>query len=183
MKKPGVTIIVVVVVAFLMWSVARVRFAPTSYQDAKAVVTIDTVINHLTVHQFNREGRLIMALQTPLVHHYPDSNNHELFTPHITVAEDNQLPWNIDAKKATVLPSGKQVIFYKNVLIVQKQDAGSRVLKTEEMTYFPKENIAFSPLDVMFSQEGHVVYSHGMKANLAENNIQLLGHVKGQYEP
>jgi lipopolysaccharide export system protein LptC len=145
--------------------------------------SVDAVVKNVTVRQFNIKGELSHYLQTPLIHHIPLNNTHELTTPHIMVTHEDQKPWVIDAKKAVALYGGKQITLINDVLIhqINHETAEETTVKTQELTYFPNEKRATTTKGITFSQPGAVVKSIGMNAYLAENRVQLLSHASGVY--
>ncbi len=164
------------------WYFAR---SPTHIQlDTQTLSTTpDTSITHLTVQQFDANGQLSHSLKTPLMHHIPLNNTHQLTTPFIMITQKNQPAWEIHAKNATAIQGGQQITFNNDVIIHQKKDAHTQAstLKTEEITYFPKTQLATTLKDVTFVQSGNRVQSTGMNAYLAENRVQLLSHTRGTY--
>ena len=147
--------------------------------------TADMMIRNLTVHQFDTNGRLANYLKTPLMHHISANNTHWLKTPHIVIAQENQPAWEIHAEQATALNGGQQITFNKNVVVHQEKDKHTQesTLKTEAITYFPKDKLASTLLDVTYERPGNTVQSTGMKAYLAEKRVLLLSKARGTYEP
>lgn len=147
--------------------------------------TTDMVINNLTVQQFDTDGQLVHYLHTPLMRHIPSNNTHWLTTPHVIVTQKTQPAWEIHAKTATALYGGQQITFNENVIIHQEKDEHTQesTLKTEEITYFPKDKLAKTHSDVTFERPGHHVQATGMNAYLAEKRVQLLSQARGTYEP
>jgi lipopolysaccharide export system protein LptC len=147
--------------------------------------TIDTHVVQLTVRQFNAEGLLTNVLTTPFMHHIPKNNLHLLQTPHIVITQDNQPAWEIDSKEATSFAGGERIVFSTHVIVHQKGDAKVQesTLKTEEVTYFPKEKRATTNLFVTFEQPGNTIQSTGMNAYLDEKRVELLHRARGSYVP
>ena len=119
--------------------------------------TVDTIVNDLTVWQYDVKGELVNYLETPLLHHIPLNNTHWLKTPYITVKPENQALWQIRSQQASATNGGKEITFDKKVIIHQDDPAGSSTFKTEKLTYYPKEKYAFTPLEVTFEQPGRWV--------------------------
>ena len=147
--------------------------------------TTDMTINQLTVHQFDTEGRLVNYLKTPLMRHISANNTHWLKTPHIIISQQNQPAWEIHAQQATALHGGQQITFNKNVVVHQDKDEHTQesTLKTEAITYFPKDKRAKTLLDVTYERTGNIVQATGMEAYLAEKRVKLLSQARGTYEP
>jgi lipopolysaccharide export system protein LptC len=147
--------------------------------------TVDTTITQLTVRQFNETGQLANVLTTPLMEHIPKENIQLLQTPRIVIKQNDQPSWEICSRKARSFDGGKQITFLKKVVVHQKpgQNTQESTLRTEEVTYFPKEKRASTDLFVTFEQPGNIVESTGMNAYLDEKRVELLHGAKGSYAP
>lgn len=146
--------------------------------------TADTIVTNLTIQQFDAQGHLANYLKTPLMHHIPFNNTHWFKTPHIIVVQPEQPAWDIHSQQATSLNGGEQITFNKDVVIHQAKDARNleSTMKTEALTYFPKDKLATTLLDVTYERPGSIVQSKGMKAYLAEKRV-LLSQARSTYVP
>ncbi|CAM2978236.1 LPS export ABC transporter periplasmic protein LptC [Legionella worsleiensis] len=154
--------------------------------DADALATsIDSTVTQLTVRQFNPEGIMINVLTTPLMQHIPKNNIHLLKTPHIIIKQDDQPAWEINSQRAKSYEGGKRIKFIEQVVVHQNPGDKTQesTLKTEEVTYYPKEKKATSNLLVTFEQPGNTIQSTGMNAYLDEKRVELLHQARGSYEP
>lgn len=170
--------------AFSCWYFASSK--PVQRLDEQTLnTTANMIVNHLTVRQFDADGLLVNYLRTPLMQHIPLNNTHWLKTPHIIVAQIDQPTWEIHAQEATALHGSQQITFNKQVVVHQKKDEHTEesTLKTESLTYFPKDKLATTLLDVTYERPGSIVQSTGMKAYLAEKRVKLLSQARGTYEP
>lgn len=147
--------------------------------------TIDTTVTQLTVRQFNSEGMLINLLTTPLMEHIPKDDIHLLKTPHIVIKQDDQPAWEINSIKAKSFDGGTRITFIEQVVVHQNPGDKTQesTLKTEEVTYFPKEKRATTNLFVTFEQPGNIIQSTGMNAYLDEKRVELLHKARGSYVP
>ena len=153
--------------------------------DQTLSTTPDTIIKQLTIQQFDAKGQLSHYLQTPLMRHVPLENTHQLDTPNIIISQPNQPSWEINARQAIALNGGQQITFKNDVTIHQKKDAHREetTLSTEELTYFPKSQLATTEKNILILQAKNSVRSTGMNAWLAENRVQLLSNARGTYAP
>lgn len=147
--------------------------------------TVDTTITQLTVRQFNTEGLLANLLMTPLMQHIPKDDIHLLQTPHIIIKQADQPAWEINSIKAKSFEGGKRITFMEHVVVHQKpgDKTSESTLKTEEVTYYPKEKKATTNLFVTFEQPGNIIQSNGMNAYLDEKRVELLHRARGSYVP
>ncbi len=145
---------------------------------------IDSSLTELTVMQFDTSGKLTHLLNTPLIQHIPQKNVYFIKKPHLILAEANQNPWEIEADKAKAF-ADREILLTSHVVIQQKQARDQKDLKlmTEKITYFPKSKVATTSEPVTIQQAQNQVNAIGMRADLADNKIELLSHVRGHYEP
>jgi lipopolysaccharide export system protein LptC len=175
--------IALMVLAYSGWYFAS--SAPVIKLDKKTLeTTIDTTIQHLTIRQYDAQGELIQSIKTPWVNHIPLHDTHELKQPLIQVTENKTSPWEIHAEYATSVHGGQEITLKKQVII--HQEAGEKTaestLKTESITYYPKEKIAVTKDHVTYEQAGNVMHSKGMKAYLDQKRV-LLSQARGSYVP
>ena len=162
------------------------QIKPNFRLDSDALsTTIDSTVSQLTVRQYNQEGELANVSTSPLMEHIPKDNIHLLQTPHIVIKEKDQAAWEINSLKAKSYDGGERIIFINKVIVHQDADEKNQesTLKTEEITYFPKEKRATTNLFVTFEQPGNTMESTGMNAYLDEKRVELLHGAKGSYAP
>lgn len=147
--------------------------------------TVDTTISQVTVRQFNQQGTLANLLTSPLMEHIQKDNVYLLQNPRIVITQEEQPPWEISSKSAKTFDGTKQITFKGNVIVHQKKGKNSQpsTLKTEEVTYFPKEKKASSDVLVTYEQPGNRIQSMGMNAYLDEKRVELLHQARGSYVP
>lgn len=184
-KQAAWLFIALLSMAFSTWYFASSNPKVAKLDTNSLSTTSDAVVHQLSLVQYGENGQLSHSLKTPLLRHIPLNNTHWLKTPHIIVVQDNQAAWDIHAAEATALYGGQQITFKKNVIIHQDKTAHSQesTLKTEEITYFPKEKKATTLANVTFEQPGSRVQSTGMTAYLAEKRVRLLSQARGTYAP
>lgn len=147
--------------------------------------SIETTVSDLKVRQFNADGALVNLLTTPTMHHIQKGDVYLFQTPHILVNQEEQPPWDIQSNNAKSFEGGKYITFTGNVVVHQKQGSKTQesTLKTEEVTYFPKEKKASTDLLVTYEQPGNIIQSKGMNAYLDEKRVELLHQARGSYVP
>jgi len=147
--------------------------------------TIQTTVSQLTVRQFNTEGSLTNMLTAPIMQHIQKGDIYLFETPHILVNQGDQPPWDIRSKRARSFEGGKRITFMEQVVVHQAQGSKTQesTLKTEEVTYYPKEKKASTDLLVTYEQPGNIIQSTGMNAYLDEKRVELLHQARGSYVP
>ena len=147
--------------------------------------SVDTIISDVTVRQFNQQGTLANIFSSPIMHHVQKDNVYLFKRPHIIVHQKDQPPWDISSHKAKSFEGGNRVTFIGNVIVHQNNGSKTQesILKTEEVTYFPKEKKASSEVLVTYKQSGNIIQSTGMNAYLDERRVELLHKARGSYVP
>ncbi|MCA0403681.1 MAG: LPS export ABC transporter periplasmic protein LptC [Proteobacteria bacterium] len=171
-------------ILFFIWNLSS--NAGLKKLDEKALAeSIDATVKNVSMRRFNERGELVNYLSSPYMHHIPIENTHHFKSPKIVINEPNQSLYKITAKEAQVLNNGEKIIFNKDVVIHQppSEKQQQSTMKTETLTYLPKEKLALTDAVVHFEQPGTTVVSKGMKAYIAEKRIQLLGKARAIYEP
>lgn len=147
--------------------------------------SVAITVSDLKVRQFDAEGKLINLLTSPTMQHIQNGNVYLFAKPHILVHQDEQPPWDIRSHHAKSFEGGKRITFTGNVIVHQKQGSKTQAstMKTEEVTYFPKEKKASTDLLVTYEQPGNIIQSQGMNAYLDEKRVELLHQARGSYVP
>lgn len=166
------------------WYYAHMNQGP-SLSKINLLNDVETTITNLKVRQFNVDGTLASYLTTPMVEHIPKNNLHLLKNPHILIKQEGQSAWEIDSQRAKSFDNGKQITFIEQVVVHQNPDNKNQesTLRTEEVTYYPKEKKATTSLFVTFEQPGNTIQSTGMNAYLDEKRVELLHQARGSYVP
>jgi lipopolysaccharide export system protein LptC len=147
--------------------------------------SVEATVFQLKVRQFDAQGTLTNLLMTPIMNHVQKGDVYFLQQPHILVSQKEQQPWDIRSNNAQSFDGGERILFTGNVIVRQKQDnqLQESILKTEAVTYFPKEKKASTDLLVTYEQPGNIIQSLGMNAYLNEKRVELLHQARGSYVP
>ncbi|WP_058535629.1 LPS export ABC transporter periplasmic protein LptC [Legionella saoudiensis] len=147
--------------------------------------SVDTTISKVKVRQFDEKGALTTLLATPKMRHIQKGDMYFFQKPHILVSQEQQPPWDIRSKHAKSFAGGERIVFIGDVVVHQTQgdNVQASTLKTEEVTYYPKEKKASTDLLVTYEQPGNIIQSQGMNAYLDEKRVELLHQARGSYVP
>lgn len=159
---------------------------PTYKLDENTLLnTPDMIIEQMTLREYDQNGTLANFASSPKILHIQAQNQHQIMSPHIIVHQNNDTPWDIQAKHAISLENGNEITFYEHVRINQRSNAahGESHLETSEITYYPKKKLAITSKKVKFHQPPTTVEAIGLRADLLENRIQLLQAARGTHEP
>ncbi|WP_028388477.1 LPS export ABC transporter periplasmic protein LptC [Legionella fairfieldensis] len=156
----------------------------TKLDDKTLSMSADTIVTNLTVRRFDLAGKVVNYLQSPEMQHIPHNNTHFFKSPQIAVSQGDQPAWEISAAQAQALNGGEEIIFIHDVIIHQSRSNHTQesTLKTEKLSYFPKDKLASTQSAVQLEQPGTIVHSQGMKAYLADKRVQLT-QARATYKP
>ena len=104
--------------------------------EAHLALMPDHTITALFMQQFDTDGILVHALNTPYMVHIPGENKHWLKTPHILVMKNNQAPFTIDAEEMNYIPQTNLAETLSHVTVTQ---AGNTI-QSEGMKAYLAEN-------------------------------------------
>ena len=139
----------------------------------------------LEIKQFTKTGARLYALRSPSVYHLPDEDEYHLNTPYIKVTEEQQPTWTIQSDEALITAKAEEIKFLRHVTMEHDafEDQTAGILKTEAISYFPKQKQAKTPLAITWDQEDKHLEALGMQADLTQNQVELLQNVRARYRP
>lgn len=118
--------------------------------------------------------------------HFTDDDTTELDTPHLTVFQDDEPPWEIDAEQAWVSADGSLVLLSGEVIIERAPgiETPPTTIITSNLRVQPREDYAETDEAVRVESESDWLDAIGMRAWLRPpSRITFLSDVKGSYVP
>ena len=177
--KQQFTLITVIVIALIgVWSVLQ---AP---DEAPPVETephfVDAYIKDFTMVSMNETGQPMYTLNADLMEHYNDTGESEITEPIFNINKDDQA-WVISARRGLIFDDNEYVKLYDDVVMLQKGTATPLKLKTSELRYNTKTQVADTDKEVNITQGSMSIDSNGMEFNNLTGNLELFDGVKGIY--
>jgi len=143
----------------------------------------DFFLHEFSIHQFHPNGSKQRLLQGDYLEHFPDDDSTQIRQAHIKIQTPSQATWIIDAQHAHLGRNGEQVVL-KDEVVMQRltftQLAPLR-LETDLLHLDTVKNRAHTDQAVQLSSPNWHWYAIGMTAELNENKLTLLSHVKGHH--
>lgn len=145
----------------------------------------DAFATQITATQFSDTGQKKYELLSPRLNHYNEHNQTRVNQPQLYIYNKDQEAWLITADYALVIQGDDIIEFIDNVDIsgARTKNRKNTHLTTEEISYFPKKNIAHTDLPVTIVQPGFAVHAIGAEANFNTGEINLLSEIIGSYDP
>ncbi|MGD1983730.1 MAG: LPS export ABC transporter periplasmic protein LptC [Chromatiaceae bacterium] len=118
--------------------------------------------------------------------HFIDDDTTELDTPHLTVFQNDEPPWEIDAERAWVSSDGSLVLLSGEVIIDRAAGARSppTTIVTRDLRVQPDQDYAETDEPVRVETDSDWLTAVGMRAWLRPpSRITFLSDVEGFYVP
>ena len=176
------TLVLLVAAVITGWSAWRQR-APT-VAPAAASARPDYVLHDFELVALNREGKESFLLRAPQLARNPDDKTMSIATPLFLIPDKQGQRWQVRSKTGWVSSDNSEVRL-RGKVEADSPPGASRpsTMKTEQLNVFPDKNKASSAVLVTVTQPGFTMRGTGMRADLAENRIQLLSKVNTRYDP
>lgn len=161
---------------------------PKAEEATAARITPDTVINQPELDIFDENGRKIRQLQGLQLQHFA-TDNHSVIseayaqfqkkTPNLT--GDNF--WQLKGNQAILSNNNSVIELHGNVLLWKNDtEAGKTEFRTERLLVNMSGEIAETDKPVKIHHLSSTAEATGMRANLTDEKITLLSHVKEVHE-
>ncbi|MBS0286212.1 MAG: LPS export ABC transporter periplasmic protein LptC [Proteobacteria bacterium] len=149
---------------------------------------IDQSLKGIYATRFDESGQMIEVLTMKSWQHEQGQKHSQLEAPDLKIYQKNGEHWQICAKSGQSV----QTQVYKKIESLQLSDDVTVIkvgttpnskweLKTQNMHYQPALSLATTTNPVFITGQGTNIQAIGMRANLKEQTINLLGNVKSHY--
>jgi lipopolysaccharide export system protein LptC len=145
----------------------------------------DAFAYNLQVNVMDDNGQPQYIFSSPYLVHYAVGDRVILQKPVMTMYNGAQPPWLLHADHGEAFNGNDMVKLWGNVNMSQAVGTAnpSTLIKTTEITVYPKQRIATTKQYISAVQPNVQMNSVGMKLDLAQKTLDLLSQVQGVYEP
>lgn len=155
----------------------------------------DGFTNKVVYRDIDQEGHLKNQLTSAQLTHFPQEDSAQFKLPQFVLhggegkqkndSFSSKMPWVITAKRAETLKGNKVIKLYGNVSIDKAGDAKDpeKHLRTEELTFYPKENRLETQHPVVLWQPDATIHATGLIADLNKDVVHFLSHTQIIYKP
>ncbi|WP_426416088.1 LPS export ABC transporter periplasmic protein LptC [Aestuariirhabdus sp. LZHN29] len=144
---------------------------------------VDFYMQNAQLTRYNEHGALDHRLNAVEVNHYPHNDTTMISEPRMTLLKaDGER--HISARSGKLLPGSEDLELWDDVVMrVLAQDGSERGrLDTDFITLYSGQELASTNRPVTITTPSGVTRAVGMKANLNQDQVQLLSNVRGTYE-
>ncbi len=130
------------------------------------------------------DGRLLYRVSAASVLQAPDDGSVDLREVVIDYEPGERSPWNLRAAAGKIRPGGKMIELSGNVVAeTRTDDVTAATIRTDYLEFDTATDTATTDRDVTIDYAGGAVRGTGMRAKLADNQLELLSAVTGTYVP
>lgn len=139
------------------------------------------------VQFFSETGTLENRLSANRWAYFPDTQQSQLITPHLTVYKPDGTIWTVDAKRGHLqqptLGTIEKISLYEQVVVVRPATATAIPIKleTDSLDYHPEKQYAEGAQSVTLTKPGLTIIGIGFRAFLDKSHVELLHDVKTHY--
>ena len=147
---------------------------------------IDYAVTGLDVTRMTAAGQPAHRLRARTLRHFDDDDTTELEEPRLTVYQDDEPPWEVDAERAWMSADGSLVLLTGEVVINRAAHANSPPVRmvTRELRVQPRQDYAETDEKVRVETDTDRLDAVGMQAWLRPpSRLKFLSQVKGYYVP
>jgi lipopolysaccharide export system protein LptC len=183
----------VVIVLLILFATLKYSSNEDSSALPQAAVKIfpHTYITDVEMRQYNSDGSIHYQMSTPLIRRFqvkdnPSDKDYSLFeTPVFTLVNNPQKPgWFVTAQEGRL--EGNDVWFTLTEEVLARQTSekqGEITIATSDLRLNIQDQFAETSKAVTMRAAKSQITAIGMRADMKRDHIELLSHVKGNYEP
>ena len=145
----------------------------------------DIYIEHPVWSQFDNKGELSRRLRADRLEQWPDEPDARLKEPRLTLLDSRQQPWNANARKGRIGQIGETratLVLEHQVELSREPPPGGLVLRTEQLRVADRGNLVETNQPVVLKSGSWQVSAEGFRAELGNQQLELIGNVRGIHE-
>ncbi|MBX3665532.1 MAG: LPS export ABC transporter periplasmic protein LptC [Burkholderiales bacterium] len=142
----------------------------------------DYIVDNVTAHRMDAEGRIKHTLRAQRLTHYPDDDSTHLVAPHFT-SNASRTPMTITSRTARMSSGGEHVYFETDVRATRAAYGkhSEMVMETSFLHVTPDENTARTDRPVTITDANTVAHAIGLELNSETRIVKFLSRFRGTY--
>lgn len=180
LRYVAILVIVLVLASLSGWWLAELRKTPSPVSEPDEN-HYDYFLTNFSTTVVNAEGKTNYLLKAAYMEHYPVDNHAVLTQPQLTLI-DTPVIWKAQAQNGVVFIDQQSIDLNGDVVLKQTSAAAADViLMTEKLHINAAKKTLATTSKVKIHSGKDTIVATGLKANLADGQLELLSRVKGQY--
>ena len=141
----------------------------------------------LTIRQpswtlFDRQGKVFRQLHAQRLEQWAGEEAARLIQPQLSFKDRQQRHWRVHARSGRIYPDNRPFLLEQEVVMHQEPENSGLVLTTTRLRIEHKGDSVETDAPVVLRAGNWRFTSTGMRANLAQQQLELLAQVRGIYE-
>ncbi len=134
--------------------------------------------------EYDEQGNLSILFTSKQGIHFPDSEETIFGAPKVTIYQNNEASWEVDANRGQYYQDEKKLILQGSVRVQHPRESASVAsLSSDQLTLFTETRFITTDQPVRIVDSNNEIAATGMNAWLNEKRIELQSRVKGTYHP
>ena len=145
----------------------------------------DLFMEDFVTVRMGADGKPSRELRGARMEHYPDTDTHEVWQPHLLRHAPPGLPTELTSDHAWLSADGSVLLLNDKVYIWRDRDDGTRALEviTRDMRVLLDEEYAETDARALIRTPSGESRSVGLRADLARDRLELVADVESTYVP
>ncbi|MCC6202667.1 MAG: LPS export ABC transporter periplasmic protein LptC [Gammaproteobacteria bacterium] len=162
----------------------RARYQDESRPPAAVARVADYYLVDMERRKHDAAGRLRSVLRAARLEHFADDDTATLVHPSLEIYNDNDWSWLVQAESGWSNGDGTEVLLHGPVEIWRRAaDGAVRIhVSTSELRVLPDRQYAETDRAATIRESRSTTTGIGLRANLAENRVEILKQVVIQYD-
>lgn len=161
-------------------------FVKPKYAPVQDQALMDEYMLGATAVRYDEHGNIAERLHVDNINHIQSQDYMTLHQPILMMKRD-QMTWHVKAKTGKSYREEEnhftKIVLNEDVEIqIDQTTPGSWVLRTQELSLLPKEEIAYTDETVTISSNQLNIEGQGMQGDMKSGEIQLKHQVKTRYD-
>jgi lipopolysaccharide export system protein LptC len=180
LRYVAILIVVLLLASLSGWWLSELRKQPPTVT-APDENHYDYYLTNFSTRVLDKQGNTAYLIRAAYMEHYPRNNRALLTQPHFTLLY-SPATWEAQADQAEVLIDQQTMDLTGNVVVKQTSKAAAPiVLTTDKMHINAADETLETTSQVKIQSGKDTIIATGLKADLANGQLELLSRVQGQY--
>jgi len=131
---------------------------------------------------FDRQGRLSRQLQAQRLEQWANEEAARLIQPQLTIKDRQQRQWRVHAGTGWIYPDNRPFLLEQEVVMHQEPENSGLFLKTTRLRIEHNGDSVETDAAVVLRAGSWHFTAEGMRANLGQQQLELLTQVRGIHE-
>lgn len=145
----------------------------------------DYTLGNYSLVALDEAGREQFSVSGPQLDRDPFTETFTLDKPFFSFPQSAGGEWEARSEDAWISADGAEVRLTRDVEVLgaPRPDRSRMRIESEQMTVFPRDDLATSEALVTITDRGSTMSGRGMRADLAARRVQLLAQTRTRYVP